>query len=148
MDARRRACLGALWAGDDEQGARGARSGGQRGGLAIRRVEQHPFVAAGKSGRAGRGWDAYKKQNGRGRGFAFARYKNLAAYCALAMEVEVERETGELRVLRVVAAVDSGEAVNPDGIRNQIEGGILQSMSWTTFEEVMDSDARVTSRDG
>src|SRR5207244_4144301 len=48
------------------------------------------------------GWDAYKKQNGRGRGFAFARYKNLAAYCALAMEVEVQRETGELRVLRVV----------------------------------------------
>ena len=93
------------------------------------------------------GWDAYKKQNGRGRGFAFARYKNLAAYCALAMEVEVQRETGELRVLRVVAAVDSGEAVNPDGIRNQIEGGILQSLSWTTFEAVMYNDARITSRD-
>jgi nicotinate dehydrogenase subunit B len=93
------------------------------------------------------GWDAYKKQNGRGRGFAFARYKNLAAYCALAMEVEVERETGNLRVLRVVAAVDSGEAVNPDGIRNQIEGGILQSVSWTTFEAVMHSDTRITSRD-
>ena len=93
------------------------------------------------------GWGAYKKQNGRGRGFAFARYKNLAAYAAIAMEVQVERETGELRVLRVVAAVDSGEAVNPDGIRNQIEGGILQSLSWTTFEAVMYSDARITSRD-
>jgi nicotinate dehydrogenase subunit B len=93
------------------------------------------------------GWGAYKKQNGRGRGFAFARYKNLAAYCALAMEVDVERETGDLRVLRVVAAVDSGEAVNPDGIRNQIEGGILQSVSWTTFEAVMYDDARITSRD-
>ncbi|HYL25890.1 MAG TPA: molybdopterin cofactor-binding domain-containing protein, partial [Burkholderiales bacterium] len=93
------------------------------------------------------GWDAYQKRNGRGRGFAFARYKNLAAYCALAMEVQVERETGELRVLRVVAAVDSGEAVNPDGIRNQIEGGILQSVSWTTFESLMYSDTRITSRD-
>jgi CO/xanthine dehydrogenase Mo-binding subunit len=93
------------------------------------------------------GWDRYQKQNGNGRGFAFARYKNLAAYCALAMEVKVERETGDLRVLRVVAAVDSGEAVNPDGIRNQIEGGILQSLSWTSFEAVMYSDSRITSRD-
>jgi nicotinate dehydrogenase subunit B len=93
------------------------------------------------------GWTGYKKQNGRGRGFAFARYKNLAAYFAIAMEVELERETGDLRVQRVVAAVDSGEAVNPDGIRNQIEGGILQSISWTTFEAAMWNDTRITSRD-
>jgi nicotinate dehydrogenase subunit B len=93
------------------------------------------------------GWTAYRRQNGRGRGFAFARYKNLAAYAAIAMEVAAERETGELRVLRVVAAVDSGEAVNPDGIRNQIEGGILQSISWTSFEAASFSDRRITSRD-
>jgi nicotinate dehydrogenase subunit B len=61
--------------------------------------------------------------------------------------VKLERETGDLRVLRVVAAVDSGEAVNPDGIRNQIEGGIIQSLSWSTFESVMYNDARITSRD-
>jgi nicotinate dehydrogenase subunit B len=93
------------------------------------------------------GWVAYQKQNGRGRGFGFARYKNLAAYAAIAMEVKLERETGELRVLRVVAAVDSGEAVNPDGIRNQIEGGIIQSLSWSTFESVMYNDTRIASRD-
>jgi CO/xanthine dehydrogenase Mo-binding subunit len=93
------------------------------------------------------GWNAYKKVNGRGRGFAFARYKNLAAYFAIAMEVEVERETGDLRVLRVAAAVESGEAVNPDGIRNQIEGGILQSISWTSFEAATWNDTRITSRD-
>ena len=75
----------------------------------------------------------------RGRGFAFARYKNLAAYAAIAMEVEVERETGDVRVLRVVAAVDSGEAVNPDGIRNQIEGGIMQS---TELDAVRGGDVR------
>ena len=92
-------------------------------------------------------WTGYRKQNGHGRGFAFARYKNLAAYAAIAMEVQVEREKGELRVLRVVAAVDSGEAVNPDGIKNQIEGGILQSLSWSTFESVMHDDTRITSRD-
>ncbi|HYR35004.1 MAG TPA: molybdopterin cofactor-binding domain-containing protein [Burkholderiales bacterium] len=93
------------------------------------------------------GWAAYRKENGRGRGFAFARYKNHAGYCAVAMEVQVERELGELRVLRVVAAIDSGEAVNPDGIKNQIEGGIIQSISWTTFESATWNDTRITSRD-
>jgi nicotinate dehydrogenase subunit B len=73
--------------------------------------------------------------NGKGCGFAFARYKNLGAYCALAMEIDVEHETGRIHVRRVIAAVDSGEAVNPDGIRNQIEGAIVQSLSWTTQEE-------------
>src|SRR5215831_19168879 len=60
---------------------------------------------------------------GRGRGFAFARYKNFAALCAVAVEVGVEHETGAVRLVRAVAAVDSGQAVNPDGIKNQIEGG-------------------------
>jgi len=82
------------------------------------------------------GWNDYRRQPARGRGFAFARYKNLAAYCAIACEVEVRRDTGEIRVLRAIAAVDSGEAVNPDGIRNQIEGAIVQALSWTTMEEV------------
>ncbi|MFC7399021.1 molybdopterin cofactor-binding domain-containing protein [Chelatococcus sp. GCM10030263] len=94
------------------------------------------------------GWaNAADLPKGRGRGFAFARYKNLAAYCALATEVEVERETGRARLVRVVAAVDSGELVNPDGIRNQIEGGILQSMSWTLYESVTFDDTRITSID-
>jgi CO/xanthine dehydrogenase Mo-binding subunit len=47
----------------------------------------------------------------------------------------------------VVAAADSGEAVNPDGIRNQIEGAIVQSASWTLFEEVKFNRTRITSRD-
>src|ERR1700740_2257626 len=71
---------------------------------------------------------------GRGFGFAFARYKNLAAYCAVATEVEVNRETGRPRLVRAVAAVDSGQVVNPNGLINQIEGAILQSMSWTFYE--------------
>ncbi|HEY2871574.1 MAG TPA: molybdopterin cofactor-binding domain-containing protein [Reyranella sp.] len=74
--------------------------------------------------------------DGLGTGFAFARYKNLASYCAVAMEVRADLDSGEIHVPRVVAAVDSGEAVNPDGIRNQIEGGIVQSLSWTTREAV------------
>jgi len=93
------------------------------------------------------GWTTYKKQNDGGRGFAFARYKNLAAYMALAVEIELDRESGRVRLKRAVAAVDSGEAVNPDGIKNQIEGGILQSASWTLYESVAFDRTRVTSRD-
>ena len=83
----------------------------------------------------------------RGFGFAFARYKNLASYCAIASEVEVNRETGRPRLLRAVAAVDSGQVVNPDGLTNQIEGAILQSMSWTLYESVAFDDTRITSID-
>jgi len=93
------------------------------------------------------GWTGFRAQRGRGRGFAFARYKNHAAYAAIAMEVEVIRDTGDIHVLRAVAAVDSGEAVNPDGIRNQIEGGIVQSLSWTTREAVGFDDTHRTSFD-
>jgi len=94
------------------------------------------------------GWRGDRKPAaGRGRGFAFAKYKNLAAYCAVAVEVEVEHETGRVRLLRAVSAVDSGQAVNPDGIRNQIEGGIVQSASWT-LNEIVDFDrTRIKSRD-
>ncbi len=83
----------------------------------------------------------------RGFGFAFARYKNLAAYCAIASEVEVNRETGRARLVRAVAAVDSGQVVNPDGLTNQIEGAIMQSTSWTLFESVSFDDRRITSID-
>ncbi len=82
------------------------------------------------------GWAGFQKKDGHGRGFAFARYKNLAAYTAIAMEVKVDRGSGEIRVLRAVAANDSGEIVSPDGIENQIEGGLIQSLSWTLKEAV------------
>jgi CO/xanthine dehydrogenase Mo-binding subunit len=93
------------------------------------------------------GWSRYQRQRGRGRGFGFARYKNLAAYCAIACEVQVDRDSGRVRLLRAVAAIDSGEAVNPDGIRNQTEGGILQAMSWTLYEAVTFDQTRITSLD-
>lgn len=94
------------------------------------------------------GWQAGAKlPRGRGHGFAFARYKNLAAYCAIAIDLEVERETGTVRLGRIVAAVDSGLAVNHDGIRNQIEGAIVQSASWTLYEAVTFDRTTITSRD-
>jgi len=94
------------------------------------------------------GWRKDQKApSNRGYGFAFARYKNLAAYCAIASEVEVNRETGRARLVRAVAAVDSGQVVNPDGLINQIEGAIVQSMSWTLYESVTFDDTRITSID-
>ncbi len=88
-----------------------------------------------------------KLRRGGGYGFAFAQYKNLEAYCAIALELTIERETGRVQILRVTAAVDTGEVVNPDGIRNQIEGGIVQSASWTLFERVIFDRTRITSVD-
>jgi nicotinate dehydrogenase subunit B len=94
------------------------------------------------------GWQkGQKAPPDRGYGFAFARYKNLAAYCAIATEVEVNRETGRPRLVRAVAAVDSGQVINPDGLVNQIEGAILQSASWTLYESVTFDDTRITSID-
>ncbi len=94
------------------------------------------------------GWTRRVRGDGRrGCGMAFARYKNIGAYCAIAMEIEVERETGAITVHRVQAAVDAGQPANPDGIRNQVEGGILQSLSWAMFEEVTFDDSKRTSFD-
>jgi len=94
------------------------------------------------------GWVAKApREAGRGRGFAFARYKNLGAYCAVALNVSVEHETGQIRIGRVVAAVDSGQPINPDGIRNQIEGAMVQSASWTLYEEVNFDRRHITSTD-
>jgi nicotinate dehydrogenase subunit B len=96
----------------------------------------------------GFGWrKGQKAPLNRGYGFAFARYKNLAAYCGIASEVDVNPETGRARLVRAVAAVDSGQVVNPDGLINQIEGAIMQSTSWTLYEQVTFDDSRITSID-
>ena len=65
------------------------------------------------------GWKDYKRAPGRGRGIGFARYKGLADFCAVAMEVEVDRGTGKVRVIRVSAANDAGEVVAPDGVKTR-----------------------------
>jgi nicotinate dehydrogenase subunit B len=93
------------------------------------------------------GWSRFERKRGSGRGFGFARYKNLGAYAAVAVDIALDHESGRIRLDRAIAAVDSGQAVNPDGIRNQIEGGILQSTSWTLYESVTFDRTRITSRD-
>jgi CO/xanthine dehydrogenase Mo-binding subunit len=77
-------------------------------------------------------WDEWKGGEAKGHGIAFARYKNVGAYCAVLAEVEAG---AALRVTRLVLAADVGLVINPDGVANQLEGGAIQSASWTLKEE-------------
>jgi CO/xanthine dehydrogenase Mo-binding subunit len=79
-----------------------------------------------------------------GRGIAFARYKNIAAYAAIVADVEVEEE---VRVTHVWCAADAGLVINPDGAKNQLEGGIVQAISWALKEGVRLDAAGISSRD-
>ncbi len=90
------------------------------------------------------GWQPRGQGDGeRGRGIGFARYKNLAAYIAVIAEVEVGED---VRLTKLWGAVDVGQAINPDGVLNQIEGGMIQSASMALKERV-DFDRRtVTTR--
>jgi nicotinate dehydrogenase subunit B len=81
---------------------------------------------------------------GEGWGFAFARYSNHGAYCAVVAEVEAETS---VRVKRLTLAVDAGAVISPDGLRNQVEGGAVQSTSWTVKEQVRFSRSQVVSTD-
>ena len=71
------------------------------------------------------------------RGMGFARYKNLSAYVCCIAEVALDRATGAVRVPRVWSAVDAGQVVTPDGLLNQVEGGIIQAVSWTVKEDLL-----------
>ena len=81
---------------------------------------------------------------GRGIGMGFARYKNIGNYAAVIAEVEL---TEQVRVKRLVASVDCGCIVKPDGVRKQIEGGLIQVTSWTLKEQVQFDRTRITSCD-
>ena len=91
------------------------------------------------------GWEPRQPVGtGKGRGIAFARYKNLAAYAAVVAEVEVDEE---VRLRRVWCAADAGLVINPDGALNQLEGGIIQAASWALKEGVRLDHGGISSRD-
>ena len=83
----------------------------------------------------------------RGRGISFVHYKHSETYVAIGMEVAVERATGKIKVERVVCTHDCGLMINPDGVRAQVEGCILQTISRVLLEEVKFDRARVVSTD-
>jgi CO/xanthine dehydrogenase Mo-binding subunit len=82
-----------------------------------------------------------------GRGIALVHYKHDETMVAIGMEVEVERASGRIRVSRVVCAQDCGLMINPDSVRSQVEGNILQTLSRTLHEETVFDRQRVTSVD-
>ncbi|HEX8107029.1 MAG TPA: molybdopterin cofactor-binding domain-containing protein, partial [Kofleriaceae bacterium] len=85
-------------------------------------------------------------RDGRGRGLAFARYKNQKAWCAVAVELTVDGGAA-VRLARAAIAADAGQIGDPDGIVNQLEGGFVQAASWTLREAVTFDRTRVTSTD-
>jgi CO/xanthine dehydrogenase Mo-binding subunit len=87
------------------------------------------------------GWKG-EKRDGIGYGLGFARYKNTGAYCAAIAEIE---STEDISVRRLTIAVDVGEAINPDGVINQIEGGAIQATSWVLKERVRFDRERISS---
>ena len=82
-----------------------------------------------------------------GRGIAYVRYNNTTTYVAAVAEVEVNKKSGEVRVVRVCVGHDCGQIVNPDGLANQIEGGVIQTVSRTLMEQVQWDKTKVTSVD-
>ena len=83
----------------------------------------------------------------KGRGISYVRYNNTITYVATVAEVEVDRSTGQITVTRVCVAHDCGQIVNPDGVINQVEGGVIQTVSRTLMEEVKWTGNQVTSVD-
>jgi len=82
-----------------------------------------------------------------GRGVACVLYEGDNGYCGLVVDVEVNQDTGAVEVRRCVAAMDCGPISNPDGLRNQVEGGIIHGISRALREEVTWNADRVTSID-
>jgi CO/xanthine dehydrogenase Mo-binding subunit len=83
----------------------------------------------------------------KGRGIAYTRYNNAITYVAAVAEVEVNRDTGAIKVTRLCIGHDCGQMINPNGVANQVEGGALQTVSRTLIEEVQWERDRVTSVD-
>jgi nicotinate dehydrogenase subunit B len=82
-----------------------------------------------------------------GRGVAFVKYELVRTYVGVVADVEIDRATGEIRVKRFFVVQDCGQIINPDGVKNQIEGNIVQTVSRTLMEQVTFNHARVTSLD-
>ncbi|WP_271895974.1 xanthine dehydrogenase family protein molybdopterin-binding subunit [Candidatus Phyllobacterium onerii] len=99
------------------------------------------------------GWDerpSPRKSTGdvcQGRGLAYVHYDLTRAWVGVVAEVEVVRSKGTIRVLRLFAVQDCGQIINPDGVRNQIEGNLVQTTSRTLMEEVTFDRSTVTSTD-
>jgi CO/xanthine dehydrogenase Mo-binding subunit len=83
----------------------------------------------------------------RGRGVSYIKYELVRTYVGAVADVEIDRKTGKIRVTRFTVAHDCGQIINPDGLKNQIEGNVIQTVSRTLLEELQFSRSTVTSLD-
>lgn len=103
----------------------------ERARVVLERVRQLSHQAGVLETTSSRGW-----------GLGFAKYKNVAAYCAVVVEAVFEEA---MTITNVIAVIDAGEAINPDAIINQTEGGIVQAISWGTMESIRFDGPKVQS---
>ena len=82
-----------------------------------------------------------------GRGISYIKYELVRTYVGVVADVEVDRKTGKVRVRRLYVAHDCGQIINPDGLRNQVEGNMVQTVSRTLIEELKFDRSKVTSVD-
>ena len=121
----------------------------------LNHLKDERLIAVLKSAAEAAKWEARRSSNPRagktatanGRGFACVAYEGDNGYVALVADVTVDLESGRVQPRKFVAAIDCGPISNPDGLRNQSEGGILQGMSRALVEEVTWDEKRVTSVD-
>ncbi len=90
--------------------------------------------------------DAHWKTGDKNRGVSFSRYKNNSCYVAAIADIEVDRASGVVAVPRIALSVDAGMIVSPDGIVNQIEGGAIQSASWTLREQIAYDNSQILTK--
>jgi nicotinate dehydrogenase subunit B len=83
----------------------------------------------------------------KGRGMAYVKYELVRTYIGAVADVEVNRSTGEIKVNTVYLTHDCGQIINPDGLKNQLDGNVLQTLSRTLKEEVNFDRSHVTSLD-
>ena len=102
----------------------------------LRRLREVSDWANRPSGGEGTGW-----------GVAFAKFKNIASYLGIVMQLRISESQPTVRLLQAIAVCDAGLIVSPDGVRAQIEGGIVQSASWTLKEEVQIESSQIATRD-
>ena len=93
----------------------------------------------------GIGWSK-DRDDGVGRGISFSRYCNCKTYTAIAIELTVN-DVAEIEICKAVCAADAGEVVDAAGLSMQLEGGVLQAISWTLYEEVLFDQDGINSRD-
>ena len=92
-------------------------------------------------------WKSRQKTANNGFGIAYSRYKNSTSYFAVLAEVEINKAAKSYRLKKLTGVIDSGLVINPDGLINQTEGGMIQAASWSMLEEVNYDQNGITSID-